>query len=506
MKKINLCLVFIFAFVFFATNIAFAGSIVSEKPEIKIVIDGTQGKYSMPPLLVNNRTMLPLTEILDKLGVDKGNIKWNKKNKSITITKDSTKVVLLVDNSKAFVNDKPIILDVPPVIYKNKTYIPVSFVSNSLEKKVVWDGSTSTIVICDKNSFDQVKDILNKSTSATIRFKGIGNVTIESEKRKVKVQRITEEDDIKKRNHTIQKTDANGVEAQSEFYISDNTKYEMSSEVPFWTKKSLSEKELNDELSSNSFNDAFIAGLKIKNEKNEIILQGDIGLATITDNVKNDATYKIKTSIIIDKNSYLIKEMRFNGSGIDVIDEEKEPYVFTSDFTFNILDEGYEIKVPEEVINKAEKGLLTLKTDDSKAEIDVPSSWIVFDKADAPQSTLFAGNEKEDVFVSIPSDNKNDLSDDVDINYYAELIEKQMADNESNSNMGEMRNLKINGKNALQYEFSGEYEKTKIKHLITIIESDSNFYQVNSWTTQSKFESYKDTFKDIANSFREIIK
>lgn len=126
-----------------------AANTVTEAPEIRISIDGKYGNYSAMPIVVNDSTLLPLRDLLINLGVqnDVEHIAWNDTDSSVTITKDSTKVYLKIGDNKATVNGNAVTLDAAPVVYNDKTYIPIRFVSKSFGKNVAWDEKNSLVVI-----------------------------------------------------------------------------------------------------------------------------------------------------------------------------------------------------------------------------------------------------------------------------------------------------------------------------------------------------------------------
>ncbi len=59
-------------------------------------------------------------------------------------------------------------LDVVPVLYdKNwRTYIPARFVSEALDRKVVWDGGNRAVMISDEETYNKVFEILIKCEEA----------------------------------------------------------------------------------------------------------------------------------------------------------------------------------------------------------------------------------------------------------------------------------------------------------------------------------------------------
>ncbi len=123
--------------------------VVTESPKVKISIDGKIMNYDNVPITVNGRTLLPLKEFLISIGIldDNKHIIWNGLEKSITIKQDSTEVYLKIGNSNAIINNSVVELDAAPCIHKNRTYIPVRFVSQCFNKNVSWDSETSTVTI-----------------------------------------------------------------------------------------------------------------------------------------------------------------------------------------------------------------------------------------------------------------------------------------------------------------------------------------------------------------------
>jgi len=51
---------------------------------------------------------------------------------------------------KINVNGKQISLDTEPFVYNGRTFVPVRFISEALNKEVIWNDDTKTIDINDK--------------------------------------------------------------------------------------------------------------------------------------------------------------------------------------------------------------------------------------------------------------------------------------------------------------------------------------------------------------------
>ena len=96
---------------------------------ISVVIDEVSQKYDVMPIIENGRTLVPLRGIFEAL---KAEVKWDDATKTVTATKGDTKVMLVIGNTLAKINDKEITLDVAAKIVDGRTLVPVRFVSEAL--------------------------------------------------------------------------------------------------------------------------------------------------------------------------------------------------------------------------------------------------------------------------------------------------------------------------------------------------------------------------------------
>ena len=102
-----------------------------------------------PPVIKNNRTLLPIRAIIEALG---GTVAWIPESKAITIRLGSTTIGLQIGNSTAVVNGNVMNIDstnskVVPEIINGRTMLPLRFVTENLGCDVQWDGTTKTITI-----------------------------------------------------------------------------------------------------------------------------------------------------------------------------------------------------------------------------------------------------------------------------------------------------------------------------------------------------------------------
>ena len=144
MKKI-LCLMLTLAMLVscFAFQTAFAAD------DIKVTINGKNLTMDQPPVLVNDRTLVPVRAIFEALGAK---VDWNNDTNTATGVLGETTVEIQIENTTAKVNGKDVTLDVPAKLINDRTLVPVRFISESLGAKVDWDNDTQTVIITTNSS------------------------------------------------------------------------------------------------------------------------------------------------------------------------------------------------------------------------------------------------------------------------------------------------------------------------------------------------------------------
>jgi len=101
------------------------------------------------PIIIENRTLLPIRWIAEPLGAQ---VSWNSTEKKVIVTLKDTTIELWIGKSIAKVNgiDTPIDSNNPkvvPVIINSRTMLPLRFIAESLGCDVQWDNTTKTVTI-----------------------------------------------------------------------------------------------------------------------------------------------------------------------------------------------------------------------------------------------------------------------------------------------------------------------------------------------------------------------
>jgi hypothetical protein len=96
------------------------------------------------PLIKNDRTLVPMRPLFDALDVP---VNWVAATKTVVAKKGDTQVELTIGSRNVILNGALVTTDVAPEIINGYTYMPVRFLSESLNLKVDWDKETKTVSI-----------------------------------------------------------------------------------------------------------------------------------------------------------------------------------------------------------------------------------------------------------------------------------------------------------------------------------------------------------------------
>lgn len=113
--------------------------------EIKIYVNDTKIQFDVPPAFIQNRTMVPIRAVFEAMGAI---VEWNNDTKTVTITR-GTIVQVQLDNRRALINGKPVMMEVPATGLDGRILVPLRFIGEALEAEVEWVNSTKTAFVND---------------------------------------------------------------------------------------------------------------------------------------------------------------------------------------------------------------------------------------------------------------------------------------------------------------------------------------------------------------------
>lgn len=116
-------------------------------PTANVIFDGKPIETDIPPIILNDRTLVPIRSIGNHLGAE---IEWNQQTKEATVKTADQEVVLKLNNTMVSVNGvkKEIPYGVPAILVNDaRIMVPLRFVSEVLGCVVEWDQSITTGII-----------------------------------------------------------------------------------------------------------------------------------------------------------------------------------------------------------------------------------------------------------------------------------------------------------------------------------------------------------------------
>lgn len=116
-------------------------------PPITMYINGEEADTAlMPPVQIENTTLVPVREIFEPMGAF---VEWKAEEKRVYIDYNNTLLVLEMNNKEAWKNGEALQLHVPAKVINNKIMVPVRFISEQIGFEVEWVGETREIFITE---------------------------------------------------------------------------------------------------------------------------------------------------------------------------------------------------------------------------------------------------------------------------------------------------------------------------------------------------------------------
>lgn len=122
----------------------------------KVFIHSAEQTVEQPPVIENDRTLVPIKVIAEYYGFD---VDWNEQTREVTLKNSENTVKLTIDSNSYSVNGEEKQLDSPAVIRNGRTILPIRAVAEGMGKQVSWDNEKKIILIGDELSVDSKTDL-----------------------------------------------------------------------------------------------------------------------------------------------------------------------------------------------------------------------------------------------------------------------------------------------------------------------------------------------------------
>lgn len=121
--------------------------------DVNATVNGENIANDVAPIVVNDRTMLPVRFVAEALGATVG---WDEGSQKVSVKSTNTHISIKIGEKSAevavrktpdYMPIETVELDSPAFVENDRTYLPLRFVAENLGADVQWDDATQTITI-----------------------------------------------------------------------------------------------------------------------------------------------------------------------------------------------------------------------------------------------------------------------------------------------------------------------------------------------------------------------
>ena len=121
--------------------------------DVNATVNGENIANDVAPIVVNDRTMLPVRFVAEALGAT---VSWDERNQKVLVKSTNAHISIKIGEKSAevavqitpdYMPIETVELDSPAFVENDRTYLPLRFIAENLGADVQWDDATQTITI-----------------------------------------------------------------------------------------------------------------------------------------------------------------------------------------------------------------------------------------------------------------------------------------------------------------------------------------------------------------------
>lgn len=122
---------------------------VSAHPPVTVLVDGRALSFDQPPVIQDDRTLVPMRAIFQALGAE---VYWEESTQTVTALAASDTLRFRIGDAGLYKNGElAYTMSVPAQIINDRTLVPVRAISESFGAAVGWDEASYTVTIQSQN-------------------------------------------------------------------------------------------------------------------------------------------------------------------------------------------------------------------------------------------------------------------------------------------------------------------------------------------------------------------
>ena len=123
--------------------------VASAQSDIQVILDGRIIEFDQPPVIISDRTMVPMRAIYEALGAE---VNWDAESRTASGTKTGITVSFTIDEALVDINYNEREIDAPATIVSDRTLVPVRALAEGFGLKVEWDAVNRIVFLYEQNS------------------------------------------------------------------------------------------------------------------------------------------------------------------------------------------------------------------------------------------------------------------------------------------------------------------------------------------------------------------
>lgn len=123
---------------------------------VTVTVDGKAVDFTeQSPLLINDRTYIPIRGVFEKMGKS---VDWSEDDKSVHISDDNESIILKIGKNEMLVSNAIKELDAAPVIVNDKALIPIRAAAEEFGASVDWLALEQQVMITTPEHIESIKN------------------------------------------------------------------------------------------------------------------------------------------------------------------------------------------------------------------------------------------------------------------------------------------------------------------------------------------------------------
>ena len=112
--------------------------------EVLVVVKGEYIDFDVPPVIEDNRVLVPMRNIFTALGAE---VYWQQDVQTVIAVRGDVVIAMQLGQNYLFKNNEKIEIPTASIARDGRTLVPIRAVSEALDAEVSYNGNTKTVVI-----------------------------------------------------------------------------------------------------------------------------------------------------------------------------------------------------------------------------------------------------------------------------------------------------------------------------------------------------------------------